>query len=193
MHTHAIKQPKLIALVGAESTGKTALAHTLAQRLGGVYVPEFLREFVQAHGRTPIASEQAGIMLEQAAREDAALQRAQATGAPCVLCDASTLMTAIYSDFVFADSSLYTQAARLHQRYALTLLLNNDVPWEANGIQRDGPHVRAPVFRLIHQQLHRMQLPYFVVCGTDDYRLYTALFALGCAQDSQSQHHATND
>lgn len=173
---------KLIALVGAESTGKTALAQALAQRLGCPYVPEFLREFVQAHARTPRREEQAGIMHAQAQREDAALQRAQAMGQPYVFCDASTLMTAVYSAYVFGDQSLFAPAEQLHRRYGLTLLLNNDLEWQANGIQRDGPHVRAPVFRLIHQQLHRLQQPYFLVCGVDEWRLHTALFALGCVQ-----------
>ena len=175
-------RPKLIALVGAESTGKTALAEALAQRLGSLYVPEFLREFVQAHARTPTCEEQAGIMLAQAQREDAALQQAQALGLPYVFCDASTLMTAVYSEYVFGDQSLFAPADKLHRRYGLTLLLNNDLEWQANGIQRDGPHVRAPVFRLIHQQLHRLQQPYFLVCGVDEWRLHTALFALGCVQ-----------
>lgn len=176
-----VRTPRLIALVGAESTGKTSLAQILAQRLGGIDVPEYLREFVQENARTPVQSEQAAIMQEQARREDAALEMAQQTGCPYVFCDASTLMTAIYSVHVFNDRSLLAQAQFLHRRYALTLLLNNDVQWQANGIQRDGPHVRTPVFQLLYRQLRRFKAPFFQVSGIDDYRLNCAFFALSCA------------
>lgn len=49
----------VIALVGAESTGKTTLARELARVLAGrgvdaVMVPEALRDFCLQHDRTPL-------------------------------------------------------------------------------------------------------------------------------------------
>jgi hypothetical protein len=49
--------------VGAESTGKTSLAAALCRALAAqghdvVQVPEYLREFCNLHGRTPLAGEQ---------------------------------------------------------------------------------------------------------------------------------------
>ena len=32
-----------------------------------------------------------------------------------------------------------------HRRCALTLLTALDLPWVADGLQRDGPHVQAPI------------------------------------------------
>jgi uridine kinase len=48
----------IIALLGAESTGKTALAHALVQLLvqqgqDAVAVDEYLREWCAVQGRTP--------------------------------------------------------------------------------------------------------------------------------------------
>ncbi|RZS32971.1 AAA family ATPase [Corticibacter populi] len=143
----------LVALVGAESTGKTTLAWQLAEHFGGLWVPEYLREFCDAHGRTPARNEQAHILQSQAAREDAARQRAQAQGLHWVFCDAPPLMTAVYSELVFGDTSLYAAARHRHRRYALTLLLENDLPWQADGLQRDGPQVREPVLALLERQL----------------------------------------
>ncbi|MBV5267394.1 MAG: AAA family ATPase, partial [Burkholderiaceae bacterium] len=52
-----------VALLGAESTGKTSLSQhitdaLLAQGQMAVYVPEVLREWCQMNGRTPALHEQ---------------------------------------------------------------------------------------------------------------------------------------
>ena len=54
-------------------------------------------------------------------------------------------MIAVYSDFVFADASLYASALAAQRRCDLTLVTALDLPWRADGLQRDGAHVRAPV------------------------------------------------
>ena len=60
-----------IAIVGAESTGKSELAQALARHLASDFglraacVGEYLREWCDAHGRTPRADEQLGIAQEQ--------------------------------------------------------------------------------------------------------------------------------
>jgi len=55
----------VIALIGAESTGKTTLARQLPDTLRSAghrvaHVDEYLREFCVRNGRTPRADEQAG-------------------------------------------------------------------------------------------------------------------------------------
>ncbi len=67
----------VIALLGAESTGKTTLAHALALELRAlgrraVVVGEYLREFCDLQRRTPRADEQAAIADEQWRRITAA-------------------------------------------------------------------------------------------------------------------------
>ena len=61
----------VIAVLGAESTGKTTLARSLADELArrtglrAAWVPETLREWCDRTGRTPAAHEQADIAAEQ--------------------------------------------------------------------------------------------------------------------------------
>ena len=90
-----------IALLGAESTGKTRLAIDLAQTLQAigieaVNVPETLREWCDTQGRTPLAYEQLGIAEQQA-------ERIFSIQSGWVIADTSPLMTAVYSDFIFHD------------------------------------------------------------------------------------------
>ncbi len=169
---------KLICIIGAESTGKTTLAQTLATQLDCPWVPEYLREFCDSHRRTPTQYEQLLILKTQVVNEVSAKVSARARNRPYVFCDTAPLLTAIYSDFVFADKSLYARARTLHSRYALTLLLEPDIAWLADGMQRDGPHVREPITNLIKRELATINAPVARISGTGDARIQAAIDAI---------------
>ena len=166
----------VIALLGAESTGKTTLARALRDALAAdgfeaVVVPEYLREFCDRAQRTPRADEQQGIADEQTRRIEAA-----ALAHKFVIADTTALMIAVYSDQVFGDAGLYAQAQAVHARGCeLTLLTALDLPWQADGLQRDGPQVREPVDAKVRAALQRAGAPYSVVFGSGAARLEAAL------------------
>lgn len=168
-----------IAIVGAESTGKTTLAATLAPRLAAdsglrvAWVPELLREWCDRAGRTPQAHEQEAILLAHHERIETA-----AADNDVVVCDTTALMTSIYSRLLFDDRSLEERAAALHRHMALTLLMALDLPWVADGHQRDGPHVREPVDVLLREALTVHRLPWAVVAGSGAARLENAVDAV---------------
>lgn len=168
-----------IAIVGAESTGKTTLAHelreTLAARTGlrVAGVDEWLRRWCDEQGRTPAPGEQRGIAAEQQRRIEAA-----AAGHDIVVCDTTPLMTAVYSRWCFGDTSLDADAVRWHRRMDATLLMALDLPWVADGLQRDGAHVRSPVDALLRTLLQAHGLSFGVIAGAGPQRLHLALAAL---------------
>lgn len=167
--------PLVVAIVGAESTGKTALAQALhaalaADGLSVALVDETLRRFCDERGRTPRQDEQRDIALTQTRRIDAA-----AAGHELVLADTTALMTAVYSDIVFDDRSLYDEAEAAHRRCGLTLLTALDLPWVADGLQRDGPQVRVPVDALLRTALARAGVDHAVIAGHGQARLDAAL------------------
>lgn len=172
-------QPLVIAIVGAESTGKTQLARelsaALAEHTGAptTWVPEALRQWCDERGRTPRLDEQAAIALEQHRRIDAA-----AAAHTIVVADTTALMTAVYSKLLFGDESLRTEALRLHARCTVTLLTALDLPWMPDGLQRDGPQVREPVDALVRQWLAEHGIEWSVVSGHGERRLQTALDAV---------------
>jgi nicotinamide riboside kinase len=169
----------VFAIVGAESTGKTTLARDLAEALklddglNATMVPEFLREFCEDQGRTPYPHEQADIARVQSERIATA-----ALSHRVVVTDTTALMTAVYSDYLFDDQTLYGQALADHAQASLTLLTALDLPWEADGLQRDGAHVREPVDALIREHLVQARLPFSVVAGQGAHRLQQALAAV---------------
>lgn len=169
---------RLVCIIGAESTGKTTLARTLAAMFDCPWVPEHLREFCASRGRTPTRGEQALILETQVIHERSAQLHARLGQRPYVFCDTAPLLTAIYSDYVFADASLYPRARALHSRYGLTLLLEPDIDWVADGMQRDGPHVRGPITQLIESELAALKTPVVRIAGSGDMRCQIAAAAV---------------
>jgi nicotinamide riboside kinase len=172
-----MKRGFVIAILGAESTGKSRLAHELANALAADgrsvgLVEEYLREFCSRERRTPREDEQRSIADEQTRRIDAA-----AAQYDIVVADTTALQIAVYSDLVFADESLYEGAHAAHRRCDLTLLTALDVAWQADGLQRDGEHVREPVDALLRRALQRAGAAFSVVAGHGADRLACALAA----------------
>ena len=172
--------PLRIALLGAESTGKTALAqgiqaHFQARGIPTALVPEYLRTWCDAAGRTPRPEEQQGIAQEHAR------QLSAPTDVRLLVADTTPLMVAVYSDYLFGDRSLYPFALEHQRSYHLTLLTGLDLPWVADGLQRDGAHVREPVDALVRAALDGAGISYRIVYGSGTARLDNALFAITSA------------
>lgn len=172
-------EPLRIAILGAESTGKTQLAQQLAAELGAItglactWVPEHLRAWCDAQGRTPRVDEQTDIALQQQTLINAAAQKHAV-----VVCDTTPLMTAVYSAHIFNDDRLLAAALAQQRGYAITLLTALDVVWQADGLQRDGPLTRQPVDNLLRTLLSQHGLPWALVSGQGTRRLASALAAL---------------
>jgi HTH-type transcriptional regulator, transcriptional repressor of NAD biosynthesis genes len=111
-----------------------------------------------------------------------------------VIADTTALMTAVYSDTIFQDDSLYAQALADHaQQVTHTLLLACDLPWVADGIQRTGAHVRADIDDLLRQHLRASGIPFSVIYGQGLDRLRQALIALKLNAVSTEALNATSN
>jgi nicotinamide riboside kinase len=163
-----------IAVVGAECVGKTTLCMQLAQQLPGHWLPEYLREFCDRLGRTPQPGEQDHILRTQIEREASAQRQAAEQGVAWLLCDSAPIVTALYSRMLFDDSTLVEAALAHHRGYWATLLLQPDLPWTADGIQRDGPDVRAQFHRLLAQLLRTADIQAHSIEGGGEARILRA-------------------
>ncbi|HET9205699.1 MAG TPA: ATP-binding protein, partial [Burkholderiaceae bacterium] len=168
----------VIALLGAESTGKTTLArelHRCLQEQGHhvALVEEALRDFCTRLGRTPRSDEQADIARTQSERiADAARTH------ELVIADTTSMMVAVYSRLLFGDGSLLPAAVAEQSRHRLTLLMALDLPWVADAGIRDGAHVREPVDTLLRNALRDGSVDFSVIAGHGQQRLAHALRAV---------------
>jgi nicotinamide riboside kinase len=170
-----------IAILGAECTGKTTLARALTRQLRAehtnvVEVAEYLREWCDAHGRTPRADEQAAIAQVQ-------IERIRCHGRALVVSDTAPLMTAVYSDVIFGDTRLYTPAIEQHRIFDITLVTGLDITWEGDGIQRDGEAMRQRVDQRLRDVLAEHRVGFAAVYGQGEARTHSAMqtihYALG--------------
>jgi nicotinamide riboside kinase len=168
-----------IAVVGAESTGKSTLATALAAALDEAtglrctVVPETLRLWCEREGRTPRPEEQRSIAEAQQSAIDAAARTHD-----IVVCDTTPLMTAVYSRLLFDDWSLEPLAVDSQRRMAVTLLTALDLAWVPDGIQRDGPQVRGHVDALLRDTLLAHGLGWSLVSGSGALRVQSAMDAV---------------
>lgn len=170
--------PRRVALLGAESTGKTRLAGELEGRLGAIVVAEYLREFCRIEQRVPRADEQARIIAEQVRRERLAMEAAAARGIDWVVCDTSPVMVALYSLDIFGDASLLGDALGRQRHYDATLVCMPDIPWMPDGIQRVSPQARERIHHMLVEQLQAHGVAWNPVRGIGPERVETALQVL---------------
>lgn len=156
-----------IAVLGAESSGKSTLCQALAQRYGTLWVPEYLREFVDTQGRVPFESDQYGIARTQRAREDEAAARAK----DFLFCDTTPLMTALYSRVYWGRVDARLEGLAATHDYALTLVTAPDTPWIADGLMRDSEEVRERVFEMVERELDERGIRFVLVEGDLPHRM----------------------
>lgn len=162
--------PLRVAILGAESSGKSTLAEALARRHGTLWVPEYLREFVETRQRVPFEADQAFIAGMQFEREEAAAKRA----ARFLFCDTTPLMTAIYSRFYWHRVDAAVAALAAEHAYGLTLVTAPDTPWEPDGLQRESAEVRTHIHQQVLSVLEARGIVYSLVAGPLDERLAQA-------------------
>ena len=178
MSDPAMHHPVLrIAILGAESTGKSTLAEALAAHYRTAWVPEYLREFVETQQRTPGADEQLLIATTQRQREAASEAHAH-----CLLfCDTTPLMTAVYSEHYFGQADAGLAALAAQHDYAATLVTAPTMPWVADGLQRESDAVRQQVHARLIRKLEHGGIAYQLVDGSPHQRVRQAIDYLALA------------
>ncbi|MDP1780764.1 MAG: ATP-binding protein [Hydrogenophaga sp.] len=179
-----------VALLGGESSGKTTLGLALTEQLnalgvGATLVPEHLRAWCEREGRAPLAHEQVAIANEQ----NRWIEAAAHSGAQVVVADTTALVVAAYSECVFNDHALLSVSLKAQQQSDLTLLMGLDIPWQADGLFRDGPGMRADIDAVLRRELHSAGIPFQTVYGSTEARLQHALRAVGALLGRQLAAH----
>lgn len=156
-----------VVILGAESTGKSTLAAALAMHYQTVWVPEYLREFVELRQRTPWAEEQLPIAITQRERETESETRAHRF----LFCDTSPLMTTVYSEYYFGQADVELNALASQHDYAATIVTAPTTPWMPDGLQRESDAVRQQIHARLVRKLDDGGIAYLLVNGDTQQRI----------------------
>ncbi len=119
-----------VAIVGAESTGKSTLAARLADAFETVWVPEYGRTHCEGRDARSLTLED----FDAIGRAQLAAEEAAAAAANRVLiCDTELLTTCTWSDMIVHARPTWLDATARTHRYHQVLLLGEDVPWVDDG------------------------------------------------------------
>jgi NadR type nicotinamide-nucleotide adenylyltransferase len=144
-------RPQRVVVTGSECTGKTTLTERLATRFGAAWSSEYARAH-QAAKPTPLdVSDVEAIARGQVAGEEAALAERVALAeraARVVFHDTDLVSTEVYARHYYGACPAWIVAAARDRRADLYLLCHPDVPWLADGLQRDRPDQREQIHGL---------------------------------------------
>lgn len=159
-----------VVLYGPESTGKTTLAKQVAAHFNAVWVPEFMRvyleekwdlkkELITKQDLIPIAKGQLKLESEVSKQANRLL-----------ICDTNLLELKVYSEYYydgFCPQEIKEEATK--DNYSIYLLTYVDTPWEPD-ILRDRPNNRQEMFGIFEAELKKQGFPYVVLKGNEEER-----------------------
>jgi len=157
---------KRICIVGAESTGKTTLAQTLAEHYETCWVPEYGREYcVEKWKDGNITDDWASnefliIATEQGRREDQAARYANKV----LICDTDPFATSIWHERYLHHRSAEVETIANTRRYDLYILAGDEIPFVQDGL-RDGEHIRHWMHERFIEALTETNRPWVLVTG----------------------------
>ena len=164
-------RPLIVVVTGSECTGKTTLANELAEHFAAPCSTEYVRDYLDRKGMLLDASDVESIANGQVKVEDAAI--AAATG--LVIKDTDLVSTVVYSRHYYAGCPAWVDDAARERLGNLYLLLHPDVPWIADGMQRDRPEQRACLHERFRDTLAGFNARVVEIAGDWDVRRTQAI------------------
>lgn len=162
---------KKIAILGAESTGKTELSIQLAKHYHTVCVPEYARDYFDVHdiNHYTIADLDA-IAKKQLELESELLPKAKRL----LICDTTLITIKIWSAYQFNKISELISSSIRGNDYDLYLICNNDVAWTEDP-QRRNPELRDHLLKWNMHELIKLNSDYHLIEGTGEEKLRNAI------------------
>ncbi len=165
-----------VAIMGAESSGKSTLAQALAERLGTASAEEYGRTLWEERGGDVPLADYVLIAERHRDIEDAAILHARRF----LFCDTNAITTQQYAFFFHGACPARVQelAAACRARYTHTVVCAPDIPFDQDGT-RVHPQVQQYMDGAIRNDLTIRGIPYTVVGGPLEARIAAVCGLLG--------------
>lgn len=170
LEQHTPESVITVAVLGAESTGKTTLCRDLAAHFDSLWVSEYMRTYLQAkwdeEQLTCTWDDLLPIAQGQIALENKLAKQVTQTSNKnrYLFCDTSLFELMVYSHWYYGDCPVALEQAALAHHYDLILLTEVDIPWVADDL-RDSPHQRDEISAYFASQLSKHRKPFQRISG----------------------------
>ncbi len=164
---------EVFACIGPESTGKTTLCNQLADHFGGVVVPEFSREYLNARQGKYEAHDLVAIAKKQLELENRIISENNQS----VFCDTDILVVMVWHQFKYRKRNKEIEKLFDLQQPRKHLLTYPDLEWEPDPL-RENPNDLLSIFRLFEVTLKTIGADYRVIKGLNEMRLTNAIEAV---------------
>lgn len=162
---------KRIVVTGPESTGKTALAESLARQLGTNFVPEYAREYVENLNRPYTYPDVENIARFQIEQENLFGGRTS----KLLIFDTWLIITKVWFDLVFGKCPEWVISHIKSSHIDLFLVCKTDLPWISDPVRENGGERRELLLQLYCNEINSFGFKYELVEGTGPVRTENAL------------------
>jgi NadR type nicotinamide-nucleotide adenylyltransferase len=164
-----------IVITGPESTGKTELAQSLAEKWGTVWIPEYARSYVEQLGRPYDYDDVVRIARYQVTQESGYLAKAR-NG--IIFFDTWLIITKVWFDLVYGRCPGWVTEHIRSAEIDLFLVCNTDLPWIADPVRENGGDKREALLKLYCEEIRSYGFNFEFVDGFGNVRIANALNAL---------------
>lgn len=162
-----------VAIVGAESTGKTTLAGDLAKSFRTVWVPEFGRLYSEGKfsSNDRWRSDEFVFIAEQQNRMEDFFAR---VANRILFCDTNAWATRVWHERYMGSMSAHVGRMSGRRAYDLVLVTDASIPFVQDGL-RDGERIRHSMHERFLELLRREHIPHVFLSGSRQERLRRAI------------------
>lgn len=162
-----------IAVIGPESTGKTALCRHLAEYYNAVWIPEYAREYVEKINR-PYNYQDiehiAKTQIEQELHFDS-----QTNDVDFVFFDTDLIITKVWFEHCYRQAPAFIDERLSKGFFDLYLLCLPDLEWEPDSVREHGGEERIFFFDWYEREIKKINKPYIYIQGRGKNRLNKAI------------------
>ncbi len=171
-----------IAVIGPESTGKSALTKALAQHYSSPMVDEYAREYVQQLDRPYTFEDVCVIAHQQIAAEKSYNNINSKLGIrdklpPFVFFDTELIITKVWFEYCYKSVPDFVLKQLGEGFFDLYLLCDTDLPWEPDSVREHG-HDREVFREWYRKEIEQLKKPYVIIQGTGELRTQHAIVAI---------------
>lgn len=170
-----------VCVAGAESTGKSWLAAKIAAHFGVVAVKEYARAYCATHGNNLSMDQLVHVGQVQDSNICGTVKTSFDAGVPIVVADTDAIVTSVWARFTGVAPDPWFAGSLFESD--LYLVMENDLPWEDDGVRIQTEQKQRDRFRAaLTKELDRRRLHWVGIAGVGEKRFARALDAIAAME-----------